>query len=168
MEQAVSMVQSAVRDAMKEQSDFNRKQEEEFLRDNGRKEGIVSTSSGLQYEVISQGSGEEKPGASDRVRVNYKGSLMDGTVFDSSYDREESAEFPLNAVIPGWAEGIQLMTVGAHYRLYIPSGLAYGDRGAGGVIPPNSTLIFDVELLEILPGEPEEEAGEAADGDPIQ
>ena len=152
MDQAISMVQSAVRDAMMEQAEFNRQQEEEFLRGNSLREGIVSTPSGLQYEVIDNGSGE-KPKVSDRVRVNYKGALIDGTVFDSSYDRDESAEFPLNAVIPGWSEGIQLMTVGAHYRLYIPSRLAYGEGGAGGVIPPNSTLVFDVELLEILANE---------------
>jgi FKBP-type peptidyl-prolyl cis-trans isomerase FkpA len=97
-----------------------------------------------------------RPGSNDIVRVNYEGRLVDGSVFDSSYDREESAEFPLNRVIPGWSEGIQLMNVGSTYRFFIPSNMAYGERGAGQVIPAYSALIFKVELLDILPPEAEE------------
>ena len=119
-----------------------------FLAENGKKTGIVTTASGLQYEVLTKGTGTKSPSATDLVEVNYEGKLLDGTVFDSSYKRGESISFPLNRVIAGWTEGLQLMTEGAKYRLYIPSNLAYGSRGVGS-IPPNSTLIFDVELLKI-------------------
>jgi len=119
-----------------------------FLAENSKKPGMVITASGLQYEVVEDGKGP-KPQASDTVKVNYEGRLIDGTVFDSSYARGEPAEFPLEWVIPGWTEGIQLMGVGSKYKLYIPSELAYGPEG-GGPIPPYSPLIFDVELLEIV------------------
>jgi FKBP-type peptidyl-prolyl cis-trans isomerase len=119
-----------------------------FLAENGAKPGITTTSSGLQYEVISEGSGA-KPIAQDTVRVNYEGTLLDGTVFDSSYERGEPIEFSLSGVIPGWTEGLQLMSEGSTYRFFIPSDLAYGSQG-GGPIPPNSTLIFKVELLAIV------------------
>ncbi|AEF80661.1 FKBP-type peptidyl-prolyl cis-trans isomerase [Leadbettera azotonutricia] len=119
-----------------------------FLAENGTKPGIVTTSTGLQYEVITEGSGA-KPTAQDEVRVDYEGTLLDGTVFDSSYARGEPIEFPLNGVIPGWTEGLQLMAEGSTYRLFIPSDLAYGSQG-GGPIPPNSTLIFKVELLAVV------------------
>jgi len=122
---------------------------EAFLAENKNKAGITTTGSGLQYEVIAQGTGA-KPSASDTVRVHYEGTLLDGTVFDSSYSRGEPIEFPLNGVIPGWTEGLQLMSVGSTYRLFIPSDLAYGSQGAGTSIPPNSTLIFTVELLAIV------------------
>ncbi len=120
-----------------------------FLAENAKKAGIVVTESGLQYEVLNAGSGA-KPGRSDKVRTHYHGTLIDGTVFDSSYNRGQPAEFPVSGVIAGWTEALQLMPVGAKYRLYIPHNLAYGERGAGGAIKPYSALIFDVELLDIL------------------
>jgi len=119
-----------------------------YLAENRGKEGVTETESGLQYEVITAAEGP-KPAATDRVSVHYKGTLLDGTEFDSSYSRGEPAEFPLNGVIPGWTEGLQLMSVGSKYRFVIPSKLAYGERGAGGSIGPGETLIFEVELLEI-------------------
>jgi FKBP-type peptidyl-prolyl cis-trans isomerase len=121
----------------------------EFLKQNAAKAGVKSTPSGLQYEVLAEGSGR-KPVAADQVRVHYVGTLLDGTVFDSSVARGEPAEFGLDQVIAGWTEGLQLMSKGAKYRFTIPADLAYGERGAGNVIGPHSTLIFDVELLEIL------------------
>lgn len=119
-----------------------------YLAENRKKEGVTETESGLQYEVITEGSGP-KPAATDRVSVHYKGTLLNGTEFDSSYSRGEPAEFGLNGVIPGWTEGLQLMNTGSKYRFVIPSALAYGERGAGGSIGPGETLIFEVELLEI-------------------
>ena len=121
---------------------------ENFLAENAKRPEVKTTASGLQYEVITEGKGQ-KPTETDIVKVHYKGTLIDGTVFDSSYDRGEPTEFPLNGVIRGWTEGLQLMSVGSKYKLYIPYQLAYGERGAGGVIQPYSALIFDVELLEI-------------------
>lgn len=112
------------------------------------KPGVLSTPSGLHYEVIAPGDGP-KPKPTDTVRVHYTGTLVDGTKFDSSVDRGEPAEFPLNGVIPGWTEGLQLVGAGGKLKLYIPSALGYGEQGAGGSIPPNATLVFDVELLEI-------------------
>ena len=152
MEDAVAMVQEAYITAMTRLAEENRTKNEQFLAENAQKAGIVTTSSGLQYEVLSAGNGR-KPGETDVVSVNYKGSLIDGTVFDSSYDRGTPVEFPLDQVIPGWSEGIQLMSVGSTYRLYIPSNLAYGEQGAQNVIPPNSALIFEVELLSIQAAE---------------
>ena len=122
---------------------------EKFLAENGKKEGIVTLPSGLQYEVIREGNGK-KPKATDQVRCHYEGTLINGQVFDSSYQRNEPAVFPLNQVIPGWTEGLQLMQEGAKYRFYIPYILAYGESGAGASIPPFATLIFDVELLEVM------------------
>ena len=122
---------------------------EAFLAENAKKAGIVVTESGLQYEVLTAGSGA-KPSRADKVRTHYHGTLIDGTVFDSSYNRGQPAEFPVSGVIAGWTEALQLMPVGAKYRLYIPHNLAYGERGAGGAIKPYSALIFDVELLDIL------------------
>ncbi|EGM76842.1 FKBP-type peptidyl-prolyl cis-trans isomerase [Rheinheimera sp. A13L] len=119
-----------------------------FLAENSKKEGVKTTASGLQYEVLQSGSGEIHPSASSTVRVHYHGTLTDGTVFDSSVERDETISFPLNRVIPGWTEGLQLMKVGDKFRFFIPSGLGYGNRSAGK-IPPGSVLIFDVELFEI-------------------
>lgn len=119
-----------------------------YLAQNAEKEGVTVTESGLQYEVMVEGTGA-KPAATDIVKVHYKGTLIDGTEFDSSYSRGEPAEFPLNRVIPGWTEGVQLMSEGSKFKFVIPSELAYGERATGS-ITPNSTLIFEVELLEIL------------------
>ncbi len=119
-----------------------------FLAENRSKEGVVVTSSGLQYQVLEEGDGP-KPSATDRVTVHYRGTLIDGTEFDSSYRRGRPATFGLNQVIRGWTEGLQLMGVGSKYRLFIPSNLAYGKRGAGNLIGPDEALIFEVELLEI-------------------
>ena len=119
-----------------------------FLDENTKKEGIITTASGLQYEVLTNGTGAT-PIETDEVTVHYHGTLLDGSVFDSSVDKGQPATFPVNAVIPGWVEALQLMKVGSKYKLYIPSNLAYGERGAGGSIGPNETLIFEVELLSI-------------------
>lgn len=121
---------------------------EKFLAENAKREGVKTTASGLQYEVIESTLGQ-KPSATDKVRVHYEGTLIDGTVFDSSYKRGESITFGLNQVIKGWTEGLQLMSVGSKYKLYIPYDLAYGAQGAGGSIPPYAALIFTVELLGI-------------------
>jgi len=131
----------------KVESEKSKVEGEKYLAENANKEGVMVTESGLQYEVLSQGEGA-KPVATDVVKVHYKGTLLDGTEFDSSYSRNEPTTFPLNRVIPGWTEGLQLMPVGSKYKFTIPSDLAYGDRDLGK-IPANSTLIFEVELLEI-------------------
>ena len=125
-----------------------KKEGEDFLRKNALRSGVITTQSGLQYEEIVKGYGS-KPKATSAVRVHYEGTLVDGTVFDSSYERGEPIEFPLNGVIKGWTEGLQLMSVGSKYKLYIPYQLAYGEQGAGNAIPPYSALIFTVELLAI-------------------
>ena len=131
----------------KVESEKSKVEGEKYLAYNAKKEGVMVTESGLQYEVMSEGEGA-KPVATDVVKVHYKGTLLDGTEFDSSYSRNEPTTFPLNRVIPGWTEGLQLMPVGSKYKFTIPSDLAYGDRDLGK-IPANSTLIFEVELLEI-------------------
>ena len=120
-----------------------------FLAENAKKDGIIVTKSGLQYEVLTEGTGK-KPKATDTVRCHYEGRLLDGTVFDSSYKRNAPADFGLQQVIAGWTEGVQLMAEGAKYRFYIPYMLAYGEGGAGASIPPFATLIFDVELIKVL------------------
>lgn len=120
-----------------------------FLAENAKKPNIITTASGLQYEVSKPGTGKVSPSATSNVTVHYKGTTLDGKEFDSSYSRGEPATFPLNRVIPGWTEGVQLMTEGAKYRFYIPSKLAYGEQGAGRAIGPNAALIFDVELIKI-------------------
>lgn len=132
-----------------EKLELNKKAGEEFLAINKGKAGVVTLPSGLQYEVLKTGEGK-KPKATDKVRCHYHGTLINGTVFDSSIERGEPAVFGVNQVIAGWTEALQLMNEGSKWRLFIPSNLAYGERGAGEVIEPNSTLIFDVELIEIV------------------
>ncbi|MGP1492382.1 MAG: FKBP-type peptidyl-prolyl cis-trans isomerase [Prevotella fusca] len=121
---------------------------ETFLAENGKKDGVVTLPSGLQYQVLKEGNGK-KPSATDQVVCHYEGTLIDGTVFDSSYKRNQPATFGLNQVIAGWTEGVQLMQEGAKYRFFIPYNLAYGERGAGAQIPPFAALVFDVELIEV-------------------
>ncbi|MBI3754671.1 MAG: FKBP-type peptidyl-prolyl cis-trans isomerase, partial [Deltaproteobacteria bacterium] len=125
-----------------------KKEGETFLAANKKKEGVKTTSSGLQYKVIKAGSGA-KPKTTDSVTVNYRGALIDGTEFDSSYKRGEAATFPLNGIIPGWVEALQLMPVGSKWQLFVPFNLAYGEHGQGREIGPNATLIFEVELISI-------------------
>ncbi|WP_297123568.1 FKBP-type peptidyl-prolyl cis-trans isomerase [uncultured Porphyromonas sp.] len=132
-----------------EESELNAAAGKEYQEIMRHKSGVVTLPSGLQYEIIKEGSGA-KPKATDKVRVHYHGTLINGIVFDSSVERGEPAEFPLNAVIPGWTEILQLMPVGSKWRVVIPSELAYGSRGAGDVIRPNMTLIFEIELLDIV------------------
>ena len=122
---------------------------ESFLAENAKKEGVVVLPSGLQYQVLKESNGK-KPSATDQVKCHYEGTLIDGTIFDSSYQRNEPATFGLNQVIAGWTEGVQLMSEGAKYRFFIPYNLAYGERGAGAQIPPFAALVFDVELLKVL------------------
>ena len=126
----------------------NKKAAETFLAENKKREEVTETESGLQYEVLTAAEGD-KPAATDTVKVHYHGTLLDGTVFDSSVERKQPIDFPLNGVIPGWTEGVQLMSVGSKYKFYIPSDLAYGDRGSPPKIGPGATLVFEVELLEI-------------------
>ncbi len=128
----------------------NKEAGDKFLAENGKKPGVTTTASGLQYQVITEGKGA-KPKSSDVVRVNYKGTLLDGKTFDSTYERNEPAMFQLEQVVPGWKEGIALMPVGSKYRFWIPSSLGYGEQGTpGGPIGPNATLVFEVELLDIV------------------
>lgn len=127
---------------------INLQQGESFLKVNSEKPDVVSLPSGLQYKILNIGSGKT-PNANNRVTVHYSGNLLDGTVFDSSYKRNSPATFPVNGVIAGWVEALQLMSEGAKWELYIPSKLAYGSRGAGGLIGPNATLIFTVELIKV-------------------
>lgn len=133
----------------KEKMEINKKAGEEFLHINKGRAGVVELPSGLQYQVLKQGNGA-KPSATDKVKCHYHGTLINGTVFDSSVQRGQPAVFGVNQVIPGWVEALQLMPVGSKWRLFIPSNLAYGEHGAGEMIEPNSTLIVDVELLDIV------------------
>ena len=133
----------------REKLELNKKAGEEFLNINKKKSGVTTLPSGLQYEILKKGTGK-KPQLTDKVRCHYHGTLINGTVFDSSIERGEPAVFGVNQVIAGWTEALQLMNEGAKWRLFIPSNLAYGERGAGEAIEPNSTLIFDVELIEIV------------------
>ena len=130
------------------QGEINQQEGEAFLTENKNKEGVVALPSGLQYQILNEGSGKS-PSKNDSVTTHYHGTLLDGTVFDSSYERGEPATFPVNGVIAGWTEALQKMKEGDKWRLFIPSNLAYGTRGAGGDIGPNATLIFDVELLSV-------------------
>ncbi|WP_198652060.1 FKBP-type peptidyl-prolyl cis-trans isomerase [Chitinophaga deserti] len=148
-EKGMGVVSNYLQKIKLEKAAKNKAAGEQFLAANKTKEGINTTASGLQYQVLTNGSGA-KPSLQDKVKVHYRGTLIDGTVFDSSIDRGEPIVLPLNGVIKGWTEALQLMTVGSKWKLFIPSDLAYGERQAGAKISPNSALVFDVELLEIV------------------
>ena len=148
LQQIVTAFQQQQASRQGEAAQGNKAAGEAFLTANGRKPGVVTLPSGLQYKVVTQGKGA-KPAATSTVTVHYRGTLIDGTEFDSSYKRGEPTTFPLNGVIKGWQEGVGLMTEGSKYELYLPPQLAYGENGAGGVIGPNATLVFEVELLTV-------------------
>ena len=148
-EDANAVIQKLFQNAGDREAQENLEAGNKFLEENKAREGVSTTESGLQYEVLTEGTGE-KPTATDRVRVHYHGTLIDGTVFDSSVDRGEPAVFGVSQVITGWTEALQLMPVGSKWKVYLPSNIAYGERGAGADIGPNSALIFEVELLEIV------------------
>ncbi|HOI26923.1 MAG TPA: FKBP-type peptidyl-prolyl cis-trans isomerase [Paludibacteraceae bacterium] len=149
LDNARDLINSYFAKIQQEAGEKDKKAGAEFLKANKEKKGVIETESGLQYEIITAGTGA-KPKATNTVRCHYEGTLINGTVFDSSYRRNQPADFPVNQVIPGWVEALQLMPVGSKWRLYVPSNLAYGEYGAGDQIGPNATLIFDVELLKIL------------------
>ena len=148
-EQANALVQKFFESETQKQSQKALEEGNAFLEKNKSRQGVTTTASGLQYEIIKEGTGA-KPVATDQVKVNYHGTLINGKVFDSSVDRGEPVTFGVNQVIPGWTEALQLMPVGSKWKIYLPSNIAYGERGAGGDIGPNSALIFEVELLEIV------------------
>lgn len=148
-EEANHIIEAFVADAQAGDGKKNLEEGLAYLAENKKKAGVVELPSGLQYEVLKEGEGE-MPTANDQVRCHYHGTLIDGSVFDSSVQRGQPADFPVGGVIQGWVEALQLMSVGSKWNLYIPSDLAYGQRGAGGTIGPNATLIFEIELLEIL------------------
>ena len=149
LQELSTRMQTAQQQQFSEVTERNITEGQAYLAENGQREGVVTTESGLQYEVLTQGDGP-RPSATQQVSVNYRGTLIDGTEFDSSYERGEPATFPVNRVIGGWTEALQLMSVGSKYRLVIPSNLAYGERGSGPTIGPNATLVFEVELLAIV------------------
>ena len=148
-DEAKQVINEFFMNLQKQKLELNKKAGEEFLTINKGKAGVVTLPSGLQYQVLQNGTGAT-PSAADKVRCHYHGTLINGTVFDSSVQRGQPAVFGVSQVIPGWVEALQLMSVGSKWRLFIPSELAYGEQGAGDVIEPNSTLIFDVELLDIV------------------
>ena len=147
--EAQAMLSEYFQKKEKEQAEENIAKGKAYLEENGKREGVITTKSGLQYEVLTEGTGKS-PKATDKVRCHYEGRLTNGSVFDSSYQRGEPADFGLNQVIAGWTEGVQLMKEGAKYRFHIPYLLGYGERGAGASIPPYATLVFDVELIKVL------------------
>jgi len=149
MEGFMAKMQAARQAEEMQKTEGTRAEGEAYLAENAKRQGVVTTPSGLQYEIITMGTGP-KPTAADQVKVHYTGKLVDGTVFDSSVERGEPAVFGVGQVIPGWVEGLQLMPTGSKWKLFIPSDLAYGPTGGGGKIPGNSVLVFDVELLEIV------------------
>ena len=149
MQKLQELMKAAGEKELEAVSAANRAAEEKFMAENAKAEGVKVTASGLQYKVIQEGTGE-KPAMNSKVRVHYEGKLLNGEVFDSSISRGEPLEFMLTQVIAGWTEGLQLMSVGSKYRLFIPAKLGYGSRGAGQAIPPDAALIFDVELLAVL------------------
>jgi len=148
-EEANELVRKFFEGAGEREAQKNLEEGNAFLEKNKAREGVTTTESGLQYEILTEGTGA-KPSAEDQVRVNYHGTLIDGKVFDSSVDRGEPVVFGVSQVIPGWTEALELMPVGSKWKIYLPSAIAYGERGAGGDIGPNSALIFEVELLEIV------------------
>lgn len=149
MEAAFQEISAKMQAQQAEQAKVLSAEGEKFLAENAKREEVTVTESGLQYEVLTEAEGE-KPGQASTVRTHYHGTLINGEVFDSSYDRGQPAEFPVGGVIAGWTEALQMMSVGSKWRLYVPYNLAYGEQGAGGAIGPYSTLIFDVELLAIV------------------
>lgn len=148
-EDANQLLQEYFGKLQQKQHGLNIEEGKTFLAENAKKESVTELESGLQYEILKEGTGE-KPKATDQVKCHYHGTLIDGTVFDSSVQRGEPAVFPVNGVIQGWVEALQLMPTGSKWKLFIPSDMAYGEKGAGQSIAPHSTLIFDVELLEIV------------------
>lgn len=148
-DEANKILESFMEKANQDEAKVNLESGLEFLQENRSKKGVTELPSGLQYQVIKEGDGE-LPSLTDEVKCHYHGSMIDGTVFDSSVERGQPAVFPVNGVIQGWVEALQLMPVGSKWRLYVPPELGYGQQGAGGAIGPNSTLVFDVELLEIV------------------
>lgn len=157
IQQTMQQLVQALPAMQKQAAEKNLAAGQAFMDENAKKEGIKTTESGLQYRVIQEGTGAS-PTAENRVQVNYRGRLVNGEEFDSSYERGEPAEFPVQGVIPGWSEALKLMKEGAKWEIYVPANLAYGERGQRG-IPPNSPLIFEVELLKVLPGEPAQPQG---------
>jgi FKBP-type peptidyl-prolyl cis-trans isomerase FklB len=155
---AQACIQSFMQARERKKGEANVEKGKKFLEENAKKEGVKTTPSGLQYQVLKEGTGP-KPALTDKVSVHYHGTLIDGTVFDSSVQRGQPAEFGVNQVIPGWTEALQMMPVGSKWKLVIPSNIAYGERGAGGQIGPNETLVFEVELLSIVPSEKPKEPG---------
>ena len=149
MQKFQKLMQEAAEKHMAEMAKKNKLEGDKFLAENAKKEGVKSTPSGLRYIVITEGEGDT-PTSTDIVKVHYTGTLIDGRVFDSSVSRGVPAQFGVNQVIPGWTEALQMMKVGSKYKLFLPSDIAYGERGAGEMIQPNSTLIFEVELLDII------------------
>jgi len=149
IDEAMEKIQSAFDIAQAEIAQRNQALGNAFLEANGKRPGVVTTASGLQFELISEGSGE-RPGPGDMVLVHYRGTTVEGAVFDSTFERGVPLEVPLDRVIPGWSEGLRMMKEGSRARLYIPPDLAYGDMGAGGMVGPNMVLIFDVELISII------------------
>lgn len=147
--QSVQRLQQQAAEAQQAQFKAIEEAGKAFIAENAKKDGVIVTDSGLQYEIITEGNGA-KPSETDRVRVHYTGTLSDGTVFDSSVARGQPAEFPVNGVIRGWVEALQMMPIGSKWKLTIPHELAYGEHGAGASIPPFATLVFEVELLDIL------------------
>ena len=148
-EEANKILQEYFTKVQEEQASVSIEAGKKFLAENAKKEGVTTTESGLQYEIITEGKGD-LPKGTDSVKCHYHGTLIDGTVFDSSVNRGEPATFPVNGVIAGWVEALQLMPIGSKWKLYVPSDLAYGAQGAGNLIGPHTTLIFEVELLEIV------------------
>lgn len=149
LEAAFQQISERIKEADAEKAGPAAAEGEAFLADNAKREEVTITESGMQFEVLNAGDGE-KPSATSTVRTHYHGTLIDGTVFDSSYERGQPAEFPVDGVIAGWTEALQMMGVGSKWRLYLPHNLAYGERGAGGAIGPFAALVFDVELLAVV------------------